>query len=319
MDNDLKIDNIIGYYILTMSKDDITVNFKNKEYLDEIKQKIKNMIIKEVSEEKLKEIYKLKFSNVELTTPDMMYTSLSNFYTKIGHIFAVVISTLNPFYSYLDEKGNYYEVAYKDRYLIPYSTRIYLKTTGKNEIFEKNIEELESLYYDIFDGKKYSKMSNKSKSLYSKHLLMFYRAFTGKMEMPSHIKKFSDIKYSYYNKIVIKKQHNSVNEKNLFKHYGYHLNKMTERSNINKENIMKILNSIFVQKDKNLGINSSLTFEDLTKKSDNLQDLLYNMFKTCESDHLERIKIYQAIIEYRIYRNNKNRINNIKNKIIKIN
>ena len=61
---------------------------------------------------------------------------------------------------------------------------------------EPGIPELKQLYYDVFDYNtaKFTSMSKKSEEEYNKDLATFYKAFTGKANLPGSIKSFSDIK-----------------------------------------------------------------------------------------------------------------------------
>ena len=65
------------------------------------------------------------------------------------------------------------------------------------------IPDLSQLYNDEYDPetKQYSEMSENMRQQYQTDLENFYKAFTGKKNMPSNIKKFSDIELIDYSKL----------------------------------------------------------------------------------------------------------------------
>ena len=65
------------------------------------------------------------------------------------------------------------------------------------------IPDLSELYNDEYDPetKRYTEMSEKMRKQYQKDLEVFYKAFTGKKNMPGNIKKFSDIELIDYSKL----------------------------------------------------------------------------------------------------------------------
>ena len=76
-------------------------------------------------------------------------------------------------------------------------------TTNKNIGNITGIPDLSELYNDEYDPetKQYTEMSDNMRKQYQADLEAFYKAFTGKKNMPNSIKKFSDIKLIDYSKL----------------------------------------------------------------------------------------------------------------------
>jgi hypothetical protein len=167
--------------------------------------------------------------------------SISKFYIKIAHIFAAIVTTINPIYVYKDTEGNNVKVSLYEKGNIPKNTprEIYKLNICDNRINslknknslepgdllvgpnvcninmdkdgntktlkdEPGIPELEELYYDDdydFKTGKFVGMSEKTKQIFKSDLKIFYNIFTGNSTMPPEITKFSDIKLREYHKM----------------------------------------------------------------------------------------------------------------------
>ena len=165
---------------------------------------------------------------------------IAKFYVKIAHIFAAIVTTINPTYKYKDLNGetkftgllekdtipkNVDKKLYKlnicdnrirtlqnsivndisNNIVKPKMCEINLDKNGdpKNLADEPGINELMELYLD--DNYDYSNgtfkgMSETTKTQFMRDLKTFYTAFTGNQVMPPEITKFSDIKLKTYNK-----------------------------------------------------------------------------------------------------------------------
>ena len=161
---------------------------------------------------------------------------IARFYIMIAHIFASIVKTLNPVYSYKDDDGNTIELDFFNKHKLPADKKVTIKrvnfcekrltslmnTIGTDEsselyFFPKNcnvnvdkgdlsdepgIFEFQQLYfdenYDYFTGQ-FTSMSASSNVIYRNDLKQIYTTFTGKSEMPENIQKFSDIKVGEFN------------------------------------------------------------------------------------------------------------------------
>ena len=164
-----------------------------------------------------------------------MCIGIAKFYIKVAHIFAAIITSVNPIYTYV-ENGVEKSVVGDAKNKIPTGASVKINNgnlcqrrlsalmdgneyihSGKlkvgtnlcsfkpesNLIEEPGIPELEELYYDKYDfekGKFYG-MSEESKKMYENDVKLFYRIFMKSLDVPEDIKKFSDIKIKNYNPV----------------------------------------------------------------------------------------------------------------------
>lgn len=162
---------------------------------------------------------------------------IAKFYIIIAHLFASIVKTINPVYSYSDANGDQIEIDFFNKDRIPPNVETQVKKISicdnrlralkeniqaddNNDIYFKanncdiNIEketlnnepgiyEFQNLYmddnYDYLTGHFTSK-SEASTEIFKEDLKRFYTEFTGEKNMPSDITKFSDIKLQHYNK-----------------------------------------------------------------------------------------------------------------------
>lgn len=197
------------------------------------------------------------------------------------------------------------------------NTDIYKENALKslNERSLKNmygIPELEMLYYDVFDYTlgKYVGMSVNSKRSYMKDLEDFYKVFTGKIDKPENIIKFSDILLSDYcgindikDKIIISKKDT------LYKKYAEHLAQSIKNTNNYQKELINILNQVFNNEGTNI-------LPDLDEKKLNIlieetRSVLVRLYIDCEKDYKELFNIFEAIIEEQTKKNNLRKMQNI--------
>ena len=132
--------------------------------------------------------------------------------------------------------------------------------------------------------------------------------------MPETITKFSDIKLQKYHK----KEHcKGINPKlkreikgsltdKLFNDYAENLKKMIQTANKNQEELLKIINRLFVYvvdpetKKKQIRINHSLTEDSLQDVVIETRSLIINLYLTCEVNYVNGLNIYEAIVDQKI-------------------
>ena len=164
--------------------------------------------------------------------------SIAKFYIKIAHVFAAILTTINPVYVYKDEEGNKVKATLYEKGKIPEGTPrdIFklnicdnrINALRNNQDFtgpditvapkvcsfnmnsegnlkslseEPGIPELADLYYDDgydIETGKFQTMSPESQKLFNEDLKIFYNVFTGNKDMPPEITKFSEIKLRDY-------------------------------------------------------------------------------------------------------------------------
>jgi hypothetical protein len=332
--------NIEITYLSQRTKEGADINekdkviFFNKDLLDKVKVDIKNPI---------------KKKNICI--------GIAKFYIKIAHIFAAILTTINPIYVYKDTEGNTVRATLYEKSKIPKDTEVdiyklnicsdrinslennnsldpdangnvtispnvcnsNIGDDGKEkDLFdEPGIPELENLYYDDnydFDTGKFTEMSEKTKEMYLYNLEIFYKVFTGEKVMPETITKFSDIKIQNYHKNEKCKGVNpklksemkgSLTDK-LFNDYAENLKKMIQTTNKNQEELLKIINRLFVYavdketNKKQIRVNPSLTEEGLQDIVIETRALIIQLYLTCEVNYVNGLNIYEAIVDQKI-------------------
>jgi len=291
---------------------------------------------------------------------------IAKFYITIAHVFACILTTINPLYIYKDLNGEYKKIPLSQRNKIPYGIKtkilkynicdnrikslknnsIYDSETGdltinpsfcninlnesgelKSLIDEPGIPELVELYNDEdynFEKGTFSNMSPETKQMFQENLKIFYTTFTGNLEMPPEITKFSDIKLRDYDKdgkcssnLVGNPVSGNISNE-LFKQYAINLKEMISKSNSNRESLVSILNKLFVYfideetKAKRIRINPDLTEESLQNIVVETRSAVIKLYLGCEQDYVEGIKIYEAIVEQKILETSQKQVETLK-------
>lgn len=209
----------------------------NAEYLNEMKQKKFFFYMNDKTKQFDK--FDVTLNNNEMKEPEKnrVCIGIAKFYIIIAHLFASIVKTINPVYSYSDSNGDQIEIDFYNKDRIPPNVETQIKRISicdnrlralkeniqaddNNDIYFKanncdiNIEketlnnepgiyEFQNLYmddnYDYLTGQFTSK-SEASTEIFKEDLKRFYTEFTGEENMPSDITKFSDIKLQHYNK-----------------------------------------------------------------------------------------------------------------------
>jgi hypothetical protein len=293
---------------------------------------------------------------------------IAKFYIKIAHVFASIVMTINPTYTYKDETGTTVEVGMMEKDKIPVGVERTInkynicdnriralkrgveensidgKTTMNPKICDINlsrdgsvksladepgISQLDKLYYDdVYDYSNgtFTGMSDATKSQYRKDLEQFYKAFSGKEgELPPEITKFSEILLRDYSKkqgcqtgeLLNQKITLSKNEK-VFVDYANHLKNTIQRAADNQSKLLTVINNLFSYvKDPYTGktrirVNPKLTDSLLQQNVELTRSLIIRLYVQCEMDYLEGVKLYEVIIQSKIFEITGKRINNLK-------
>jgi len=295
--------------------------------------------------------------------------AISKFYVKIAHLFAAIVTTINPIYVYKDAEGNTVRATLYEKGKIPPNTpreifklnicenRINALKNGKSlepnadgeisvapEICSVNMSdndelkdlddepgmpELMDLYYDDeydFHTGRFLKMSKKTEEVYREDLQIFYNVFSGNAgPLPANITKFSDIKLRDYNKT---EQCQGDNPKfgrevrgklsdSMFAKYADNLKKMISQANTNQQMLLTIINQIFTYtvdpqtNKKRIRISPTLSEEKLQELVVEARALIIKLYLTCEIDYVEGIKLYEAIVDQKIYDTATRQIENV--------
>lgn len=424
------MDTIASKYILTQNFDDLQ-KLEDKKYCDQltvltshiIKDKLTNLEITylnqrikdgyQVDEEKKEKVIFLKDSELPsldvqtATKKKRMCMGISRFYVRVAHLFAAIVNTINPEYSYVDANKVKHTVPFMKKMYIPKEMRNKARVTrsgicsnriksimisalkdtqvsspdtkeGKTEIDnvlasvsispemvggenkkynirnticsmnvnkkistngettdeikrlvdEPGIPELINLYKDVYNTKtgKYDSMSAKSKADYKEHLVEFYKAFTGKDNMPATIKKFSDIELRSYHSTPNCKPNAGLNKKyngveisdSLMSNYGSTMANMVKNMNEKQNKLIEILDQVFVYQvdpgsnKKLITLHPNLSNEKLEQIITLARKYIVDIIVGCEKDFLVTLNSFEAIIESLIKKGIDAKIANLK-------
>jgi hypothetical protein len=395
------IDYIATYYILTMDfkslsklsekaycdklvvlTSDIIQRYFNDMEVTYLAQRIKEGVeVNTLNKEKIIFINKDKLEGLDISNDAQksirkkrVCIGIAKFYVKIAHVFAAIVMTINPVYTYKDATGQIVKTGLLEKDKIPKGVdrKLYklnicdnriraLKkgeqideptgnvslqpkvcdmNTSKNGIDktladEPGITELMKLYlddnYDYSNGN-FSGMSDATKKQFMKDLKLFYTAFTGNETMPPEITKFSDIKLRDYNKKpgcqgatpVLKTKYIMNKKDKLFIDYAENTKKMIQTAADNQSKLLSVINDLFTyvldlySNKKVIRVNPNLTEDSLQKAVEKSRRLIVDLYVKCESDYVNGVKLYEAIVESKILETTQKQIEALKTEASKI-
>ena len=182
---------------------------------------------------------------------------------------------------------------------------------------EPGIKELAQLYYDdkynYTDGT-FSGMSTETEAQYYSDLKEFYIAFTGEESMPPTIKTFGDIKLRDYNtrpgcKLesgektpLYNKLYYVSRDDDLFKEYGSNIKSMIQDAADKQQELLSVIDKLFFIEpgDNKVRIHPKLTDQILKMVVLKTRKIIMELYIKCESDYVNGLKIYEAIVESKI-------------------
>jgi len=272
------IDYIATYYILTMDFQSLRKLY-DKEYCDNLivltsdiieryfndlevtylAQRIKNGAeINEMDKNKVIFIRKDDLDNLNVSNSvkkKRLCVGIAKFYIKIAHVFAAIVTTINPVYVYKDATGNTIKKKLYEKEQIPPNVQRKLYKLGicnnrinslkhgqdsdtettknihpnvcsintnsdgqvKSLSDEPGIPELMELYYDKYDysSGNFIGMTEETQKQFRADLEKIYKIFTGNETMPDTIKTFSDIKLKDYHKLQACSGKDAILRKNI--------------------------------------------------------------------------------------------------------
>jgi len=383
------LDFIASYYILTMDFKTLS-QLHEKKYCDELVVLTSDIINKYFSDleverllervesgssasEKLIYFKKSDIDNLKIPDKKAYCIDIAKFYIKIAHVFAAIVTTINPEYVYKDVFGNTVKKSLMQKSEIPSGVAtqvskinlcserinalkgkqhdeeeedekeeeqeqekevevaeddlieikpdictINLDKNGNTNFLddEPGINELIDLYFDgdyDFKTGKFMGMTTETEKQFQDDLKRFYVAFTDSADMPPDIKKFGDIKLrDYSTKKFCEAGQNGIGVKGtykdeLFLKYADNLKAMIQSVNVKQEELLKIINKIFVYvldpvTDKEvIRVNPDLTESGLQDLVVETRKLVIELYLKCETDFVEGVKIYEAIVESQIF------------------
>jgi hypothetical protein len=196
---------------------------------------------------------------------------------------------------------------------------------------EPGMTELMALYlddkYDYSNGT-FTGMSDATQKQFQKDLKTFYTAFTGNSEMPSDIKKFSDIKLRNYSnknscqgdKPAFKQNYTVSNNDKLFIEYAKNIKTMIQTAANKQSELLSVINELFIFVNepygdkKKIRVNPLLTEDKLQAIVEKTRNIIIELYVKCETDFVDNLKVYEAIVETKILETTKKQIENLEKK-----
>ena len=395
------VDHIATYYILTMDfkslsklsekaycdklvilTSDIFERYFNDTEVTFLAQKIKEGVeINDLKTEKIKFINQDNLQSLDVSNDiqksirkKRLCIGIAKYYVKIAHVFAAIVMTINPVYTYKDSTGQTIKTTLLEKDKIPRNVnrKLYklnicdnrIRALKKGQLIddqlgnvtiqprvcdmninkdgsqksladEPGIQELMRLYlddkYDYSNGT-FNGMSEETEKQFRNDLKFFYTAFTGNEEMPDTIKKFSDIKLRDYSKKPGCQPPNSflngkyiLNKKNeLYVKYAENIKKMIQTAADNQYKLLDVINDLFTYVNdpysgkRIIRINPKLTDTSLQKAVEKTRKLIIDLYIKCESDYINGVQIFEAIVESKIVETTQKQIENLKKEASKI-
>jgi len=253
---------------------------------------------------------------------------IAKFYIQIAHVFASLVMTAHPVFSYKDHQGQEIYVSIQEKDQIPPEVDVqtvdwgFCEKTLSSPAWNMKMEELEPLYYDHYDPitQTFTSMTPNTEKEYNHDLMTFYEALTGSSSLPFHIHHFGDISllsaFSLLNQEQIKArfeldESKESEEENLFVAYGHHLCKIINTQTHVKAKLLDIMNQIFEKGHAKhvsdygfLRIHPSLHKDSLSLV---VQELRNQVFE-CNAHFHQGLQIYEAIVEKKIMDTTRNQI-----------
>jgi hypothetical protein len=220
-----------------------------------------------------------------------------------------------------------------------YSRKLEGVTSEKSLEDAPGIPELMELYYDAdynYETGEFKGMTEETSRRFNEDLKRFYAAFTENDSMPEDVKKFSDIKLKDYskNKVCQGKQpifekeitSSSQGTKNkLFADYANNLRQMVASVNEKQQQLLETINKLFVyvkdpkdvQKEV-VRVNPELTESLLQDLIAETRTAIVELYLKCETDFIEGVKLYEAIVESQILKTAQSQISTLQSEAVKL-
>jgi hypothetical protein len=221
------------------------------------------------------------------------------------------------------------------------SVDIYTRKTDGDESEDSlnttpGIPELMELYYDAdydYETGSFKGMTEKTQQQFKEDLQRFYRVFTGSEEVPVDIKKFSDIKLVDYKKSkvcegrhpIFDKESKGTYKNKLFADYANNLRQMVSSVNEKQQLLLETINKLFVYvKDPRepekevIRVNPELTVQLLQELVSETRTTIVELYLKCETDFVEGVKLYEAIVESQILETAQSQISTLQSEAEKL-
>ena len=179
--------------------------------------------------------------------------------------------------------------------------------------------ELSRLYNDKYNASKgrFDKMSAKSRDEKKRNIDLLYTLFTGNPNPPKDIKSFRDIPLHSFSDTadcsspdsMLNKTYVGNTKDKLFVDYVEQVKKMIYDSNMIRNSLLEIIDSIFISNTSSQSdgaktkyiIDPNLTYEELNNLIDETRKIILKLYVNCEKNFIHTLKILQGIIEAQMF------------------
>jgi hypothetical protein len=150
--------------------------------------------------------------------------------------------------------------------------------------------------------------------------------------MPPDVTKFSDIKLRDYHvrngcqgaDPLFKKTYTVDKTNPLFVQYATNLKNMIQSATSKQKQLLGVINDLFsfvvdpYSGKKKIRVNPKLTEANLQKMVEVSRKIIVELYVKCETDYVNGIKLYEAIVESKILESTKNQIQSLQKESEKI-
>lgn len=199
--------------------------------------------------------------------------------------------------------------------------------------------ELTRLYNDKYNASKgrFDRMSAKSKEDKKRNVDLLYTLFTGDPKPPKDIKNFRDIPLHSFSDTadcsnidsLLNKTYTGTTKDKLFVDYVEQIKKMIYESNMIRNSLLEIIDSIFVSNTDSgeapikedpesrmkYMIDPELTYERLNELITESRKIILKLYVNCEKNFIYTLKILQAIIETQMFETGQRQIRELERNI----
>jgi len=228
---------------------------------------------------------------------------------------------MNLYYDKYDyEKGEYNNMSDESRKRFMDDLFLFYKHfTGIEETIKKKYQDLDEkninqLILDEFNKQGIKKFSDIKLKDYSS---TFENICFDNNKRFEYINKSSD-SISSINNNPVKNDSNKLDytkQQEFLKKYAENLKTMLTTINIEQEKLLNVLNELFVYvvdaNKKQIIINPELTNQSLDEIVIKTLEIIIGLYLQCESDYVDGLRLYQALIESQMFVNEKSKENNL--------
>jgi hypothetical protein len=192
--------------------------------------------------------------------------------------------------------------------------------------------ELSRLYNDKYNASKgrFDKMSAKSRDEKKRNIDLLYTLFTGNPNPPKDIRSFRDIPLHSFSDTadcsspdsMLNKTYVGNTKDKLFVDYVEQVKKMIYDSNMIRNSLLEIIDSIFITNTSSESgdkmkyiIDPNLTYEELNNLIDETRKIILKLYVNCEKNFIHTLKILQGIIEAQMFETGQRQIRELEKSI----